>query len=97
MILPNPGGKVGHRRTHIKSSALQFRLEGRGVFIALFNRIERAQCGFAFLHIEQSPFTIEAATVSGEAAVRSDHAMTRHDNAYRIVTVRQADGAERAR
>src|SRR6185369_10722740 len=47
MILPNPGGKVGHRRTQFRSSALQFRLEGRGVFIALFNRIERAQCGFS--------------------------------------------------
>src|SRR4051795_5206257 len=47
MILPNPGGKVGHRRTQIKPSTLQFRLEGRGICGA--NRImsRLVKCDFS--------------------------------------------------
>src|SRR4051795_12841545 len=54
MILPNPGGKVGHRRTQIKPSALQFRLEGRGIFIASMYRIMPALYGFS--PIQATPF-----------------------------------------
>ena len=97
MILPNPGGKVGHRRTQIKSFAPQFRLGGKGISrrIVQSNNVGVAGCP-AFLQFEQGAFAIEPAAVSGEAAVRPDHPMARHDDADRIVAVGQSDRAKRA-
>ena len=57
---------------------------------------EEHRCGWvpALLQREQSAFTVQAAAVSGEAAVRTDHPMARHDDADRIVAVGQTDGSK---
>jgi hypothetical protein len=46
---------------------------------------------------EQPALALDTASIAGEAAVRADDAMARHDDADRIVSVREPDGARRIR
>src|SRR6202007_1838194 len=69
MILPNPGGKVGHRRTQIRITPHQH--VGGDSFYSLKKRWRYRVS--ALLQGKQCALTVQPSAVSGEAAVRADH------------------------
>src|SRR3954471_4423074 len=91
MILPNPGGKVGHRRTQIRITP--HAMWGVILFVPQHNSVEeRRNSRLAhFLQCEQRAFAIQSAAISRQAAVRPDHPMARHDDADWVVAVGQSD------
>jgi hypothetical protein len=47
-------------------------------------------CGL--LNAQQESLTVQAAREAGQAAIGTDHAVARHDDAQRVPAVREADG-----
>ena len=96
MILPNPGGKVGHRRTLFKTFAPQFcwgaKAFSRELFSVEQSRRDRVP---ALLQREQCALAVQSTAVSGEVAVRADHPVARHDDADWVVAVGQSHRAGR--
>lgn len=54
--------------------------------------VEERRDGATSLHVEQGALAVQSAAVAGEAAIRPDHAMARHDDPDRVVAVGKTDG-----